>query len=124
VSICYENNLNRAEIGAVTLTKELYGPAYAYDEKNNVKSVTTLINEKSSMEYDEFDNLISYIQEVYAEYTIPAPRTELTEDPTTRKLTYEYDGLGRLSRRRVYADGSGASSPVLMMRCVYERRVL
>ena len=64
VTIDYDENLNEAQIGAVSLTKEYYGQNFAYDEKDNVTAVSTLLGEKDKAVYDKFDNLTSYVQRV------------------------------------------------------------
>jgi len=62
VFIEYDENLNEAQIGAVSFTKEYYGQNFAYDEKNNVTAVSTLLGQKDKAEYDKFDNMESYMQ--------------------------------------------------------------
>ncbi|MEA5015627.1 MAG: DNRLRE domain-containing protein [Candidatus Limiplasma sp.] len=62
VYIDFDENLNEAQIGAVSLNKEYYGQNFAYDEKNNVTAVSTLLGQKDKAEYDKFDNLTSYVQ--------------------------------------------------------------
>ncbi len=62
VSIDYDWNLNEAQIGAVSLTKEYYGQNFAYDDKNNITAVSTLLGQKDNAVYDAFDNMTSYIQ--------------------------------------------------------------
>jgi|GEM_PF-2450209 len=62
ISIDYDENLNEAQIGAVSLTKEYYGQNFAYDDKNNITAVSTLLGQKDNAVYDTFDNLTSYIQ--------------------------------------------------------------
>ncbi len=62
VYIDYDEGLNEAQVGAVSLVKEYYGQNFAYDDKNNVTAVSTLLGQKSKAEYDKFDNLTSYVQ--------------------------------------------------------------
>ena len=62
VYVDYDENLNEAQIGAVSLTKEYYGQNFAYDEKSNITAVSTLLGQKDKAEYDKFDNLTSYVQ--------------------------------------------------------------
>lgn len=62
VYIDLDEGLNEAQIGVVSLTKEYYGQNFAYDEKNNVTAVSTLLGQKDRAEYDKFDNLESYVQ--------------------------------------------------------------
>jgi len=53
VYIEYDENLNEAQIGMVSLVKEYYGQNFAYDEKNNVTATSTLLGEKDKAGYDK-----------------------------------------------------------------------
>ena len=62
VCVQYSRNSGTCKFSNIYLHREQFGQSYAYDEDKNVTSTTVLSGEKSSMEYDDFDNLISYIR--------------------------------------------------------------
>jgi RHS repeat-associated protein len=73
VNIEYDENVNCMQVGAVSLTREEYGPTFARDDKNNVTAVRTLLGTQSSATYDKFDNLIAYVKPGHAQgsaYTV------------------------------------------------------
>ena len=44
------------------LYRDLYGSSFGYDDNGNVVSVSDLSNQKSQAQYDDFNNLLSYVQ--------------------------------------------------------------
>ena len=61
-NVDYEKNVNYADFDGLTLYKEEFGNTFAYDEDGNVTAVKNLASKQAKAEYDEFDNLISYVQ--------------------------------------------------------------
>ena len=117
VYVEYDENLNEAQIGAVSLTKEYYGQSFAYDEKNNVTAVSTLLGQKAKAEYDSFDNLTSYVQpgrEEGDKYTFFFGETDeekkrhlalRSTTPLGLVTETEYDAFGNGIRGVVRSDG-------------------
>jgi len=112
VYIEYDGNLNEAQIGAVSLVREYYGQTYAYDEKNNITAVSTLLGEKSNAEYDEYDNVTSYVQpgrEKTEKYTLYYGESEeekkrhlplRSETPLGLLTETEYDAYGNATKTK------------------------
>ena len=97
--------------------REQFGESFAYDDDNNLLSTTTLADKKSSMEYDDFDNLISYVQPganstdkylfTYGS-TDAAKKKHLVETESTPmgvKQHYTYDSYGNRLTAKTQKDG-------------------
>ena len=50
------------DVQHIFLHREQFGNSFAYDEDKNLISVANLAEKKSSMEYDDYDNLLSYVR--------------------------------------------------------------
>lgn len=61
-NVDYEKNLNYADFDGFTLYKEEFGNTFAYDEDGNVTAVKNLAKKQAKAEYDDYNNLISYVQ--------------------------------------------------------------
>lgn len=61
-NVDYEKNLNYADFDGLTLYKEEFGNTFAYDEKGNVTAVKDLSSKQAKAQYDEYNNLTSYVQ--------------------------------------------------------------
>lgn len=61
-NVDYEKNVNYADFDGLTLYKEEFGNTFAYDEDGNVTAVKNLSSKQAKAEYDDYNNLISYVQ--------------------------------------------------------------
>ena len=61
-NVDYEKNVNYADFDGLTLYKEEFGNTFAYDEEGNVTAVKNLASKQAKAEYDDCNNLISYVQ--------------------------------------------------------------
>ena len=61
-NVDYYKNVNHADFDGFTLYKEEFGNSFTYDDDGNVVAVKNLASEKSKAEYDDYNNLLSYIQ--------------------------------------------------------------
>ena len=61
VSANYGKNAQSGMFSNLFLHREQFGESFAYDDKKNLVSTSSLTGEKSGMEYDGFDNLICYV---------------------------------------------------------------
>ena len=58
----YEKNVNYADFDGMTLYKEEFGNTFTYDDDGNVTAVKDLVGQKAKAQYDDYNNLISYVQ--------------------------------------------------------------
>ena len=112
-NVDYERNINYAEFGGLFLHKEEFGKTFAYDDDGNVTSVKNLASMESSADYDDYDNLISYVQPgkpSTEKYTLTWGSTEaekkkhlLRTMKTPENITTEndYDDKGNQTATRV-----------------------
>lgn len=61
-NVDYEENVNYADFDGFTLYKEEFGNTFAYDEDGNVTAVKNLASKQAKAEYDDYNNLLSYVQ--------------------------------------------------------------
>lgn len=61
-NVDYEKNVNYADFDGLTLYKEEFGNTFAYDEDGNVTAVKNLASKQAKAEYDDYNNLVSYVQ--------------------------------------------------------------
>ena len=62
VGVMYNYNDNAAMFTHISLARELYGSRYTYDANCNLIGVKELTNQDSTASYDDFHNLLSYVQ--------------------------------------------------------------
>ncbi len=62
VSVSYPQNNKTCMFSQIYLYRDLYGSSFGYDDNGNVVSVSDLSNQKSQATYDDFNNLLSYVQ--------------------------------------------------------------
>ena len=98
----YEKNVNYADFDGMTLYKEEFGNTFTYDDDGNVTAVKDLVGQKAKAQYDDYNNLISYVQ---------------PGRPDTVKTTISY-GSSDEGRRR-----SGCRSELILRR-VFGRQTL
>ena len=58
----YTKNANTAKFANLFLYREAFGESFGYDDDKNLISTGTLAEQQAGMEYDAYDNLISYRQ--------------------------------------------------------------
>lgn len=61
-NVDYEKNVNYADFDGMTLYKEEFGNTFTYDDDGNVTAVKDLVGQKAKAQYDDYNNLISYVQ--------------------------------------------------------------
>ena len=61
-NVDYEKNVNYADFDGMTLYKEEFGNTFTYDDDGNVTVVKDLVGQKAKAQYDDYNNLISYVQ--------------------------------------------------------------
>lgn len=112
-NVDYEENLNYADFDGFALYKEEFGNTFAYDEDGNVTAIKDLASKQASAEYDDYNNLISYVQpgrpenvkttigygSTDAEKKMRLPRQITT--PTNIRTNNLYDGNGNLTQTTV-----------------------
>lgn len=112
-NVDYEENLNYADFDGFALYKEEFGNTFAYDEDGNVTAVKDLASKQASAEYDDYNNLISYVQpgrpddvkttigygSTDAEKKMRLPRQITT--PTNIRTNNLYDDNGNLTQTTV-----------------------
>ena len=122
ISINYGGNAQFGLFSNIFLHREQFGESFAYDDKKNLISTSTLSGEKSGMEYDDFDNLIRYIapgaeaSEAFAltygdtddEKKKHLLRSETS--PSGVNKTYTYDAFGNPVSSRVQGEGAFIAS--------------
>lgn len=118
-NVDYEENLNYAEFDGFALYKEEFGNTFAYDEDGNVTAVKDLASKQASAEYDDYNNLISYVQPGRAddEKTVISygsldsdKKRRLPESVTTPSGVYHakhYDSMGNLIRESIIDNVNG-----------------
>ncbi|MBQ3762844.1 MAG: RHS repeat protein [Clostridia bacterium] len=111
IGIFYMQNDNSAMFTHLSLTRELYGNVYTFDENGNPVSVKDRSNQQSAADYDSFNNLLSYVQpgsastekylftygDTEAEQKRHLPRTVIT--PGSMKTSLTYDSYGNILTR-------------------------
>lgn len=112
-NVDYEKNVNYADFDGLTLYKEEFGNTFAYDEDGNVTAVKNLASKQAKAEYDDYNNLISYVQpgrpdsvkttigygNTEAEKKMRLPRRTTT--PTNIRTNNLYDDHGNLTQSTV-----------------------
>lgn len=118
-NVDYEENLNYADFDGFALYKEEFGNTFAYDEDGNVTAVKDLASKQASAEYDDYNNLISYVQPGRAddEKTVISygsldseKKRRLPESVTTPAGVYtrnEYDSMGNVTRSSIIDNVNG-----------------
>ncbi len=118
-NVDYEENLNYADFDGFTLYKEEFGNTFAYDEDGNVTAVKDLASKQASAEYDDYNNLISYVQPGRAddEKTVISygsldseKKRRLPESVTTPAGVYtrnQYDSMGNVTRSSIIDNVNG-----------------
>lgn len=111
--IDYEANVNYADFDGMTLYKEEFGNTFAYDEDGNVTAVKDLTSKEVKAEYDDYNNLISYVQPgrpddvktVISYGSLEADKKRrLPESVTTPAGVYTrnlYDSMGNVTRSSI-----------------------
>ena len=61
-NVDYEKNVNYVDFDGMTLYKEEFGNTFTYDDDGNVTAVKDLVGQKAKAQYDDYNNLISYVQ--------------------------------------------------------------
>lgn len=61
-NVDYEKNVNYADFDGMTLYKEEFGNTFTYDDDGNVTAVKDLVGQNAKAQYDDYNNLISYVQ--------------------------------------------------------------
>lgn len=107
-NVDYEKNVNYADFDGLTLYKEEFGNTFTYDENGNVTAVKNLASKQAKAEYDDCDNLISYVQPGRSDSvktvldcgsTYPEKRKRLVysiTSPTNIRTSNGYDDYGNL----------------------------
>lgn len=118
-NVDYEENLNYADFDGFALYKEEFGNTFAYDEDGNVTAVKDLASKQAKAEYDDYNNLISYVQPGRAddEKTVISygsldseKRRRLPESVTTPAGVYtrnQYDSMGNVTRSSIIDNVNG-----------------
>lgn len=118
-NVDYEENLNYADFDGFALYKEEFGNTFAYDEDGNVTAVKDLASKQASAEYDDYNNLISYVQPGRAddEKTVISygsleseKKRRLPESVTTPAGVYtrkQYDSMGNVTRSSIIDNVNG-----------------
>lgn len=118
-NVDYEENLNYAEFDGFALYKEEFGNTFAYDEDGNVTAVKDLASKQAKAEYDDYNNLISYVQPGRAddEKTVISygsldsdKKRRLPESVTTPAGVYtrkQYDSMGNVTRSSIIDNVNG-----------------
>ena len=118
-NVDYEENLNYADFDGFALYKEEFGNTFAYDEDGNVTAVKDLASKQASAEYDDYNNLISYVQPGRAddEKTVISygsldsdKKRRLPESVTTPEGVYthnQYDSMGNVTRSSIIDNVNG-----------------
>ena len=118
-NVDYEENLNYADFDGFALYKEEFGNTFAYDEDGNVTAVKDLARKQASAEYDDYNNLISYVQPGRAddEKTVISygsldsdKKRRLPESVTTPAGIYtrnQYDSMGNVTRSSIIDNVNG-----------------
>ena len=113
VSANYGKNAQSGMFSNLFLHREQFGESFAYDDKKNLVSTSSLTGEKSGMEYDGFDNLICYVapgaessekyQLTYGDTDAEKQRHLLRSETTPMgvRQTHDYDAHGNLLRTRI-----------------------
>ena len=60
--VLYTYNINYADFDGMTLYKEEFGNAFTYDDDGNVTAVRNLTGQYAKATYDEFHNMLQYVQ--------------------------------------------------------------
>ena len=79
VAFAYERNAQTGMFTNLFLHREQFGQSFAYDDDKNLVSTTDLAEKKSSMTYDDYDNLLTYVRpgaEAADKYTMTYGDTE------------------------------------------------
>lgn len=118
-NVDYEENLNYADFDGFALYKEEFGNTFAYDEDGNVTAVKDLASKQASAEYDDYNNLLSYVQPGRAddEKTVISygsldseKKRRLPESVTTPAGVYtrnQYDSMGNVTRSSIIDNVNG-----------------
>lgn len=118
-NVDYEENLNYAEFDGFALYKEEFGNTFAYDEDGNVTAVKDLASKQAKAEYDDYNNLLSYVQPGRAddEKTVISygsldseKKRRLPESVTTPAGVYtrkQYDSMGNVTRSSIIDNVNG-----------------
>ncbi|MBE5766987.1 MAG: RHS repeat protein, partial [Clostridiales bacterium] len=114
----YTKNANTAQFANIFLHREEFGQSFAYDDGKNLIATGNLASQKSGMEYDSYDNLISYRQpgrDEGIEYTMTYGSTtaekqqhllKTSTTPMGVKEWFEHDEYGNVIAQKVQADSS------------------
>ena len=106
VAVNYSHNAQEAMFSNMFLHREQFGQSFAYDDDKNLVSTTDLAEKKSSMTYDDYDNLLTYVRpgaEAADKYTMTYGDTEeekkkhlvrTSATPMGMKTSYTYDAYG------------------------------
>lgn len=109
-NVDYEKNVNYADFDGLTLYKEEFGNTFTYDEEGNVTAVKNLASKQAKAEYDDCNNLISYVQPGRPDSAktvldcgsiYPEKRKRLVysiTSPTNIRTKNSYDAYGNLTR--------------------------
>lgn len=112
-NVDYEENLNYADFDGFALYKEEFGNTFAYDEDGNVTAVKDLASKQAKAEYDDYNNLISYVQPGRADdvkttigygNTVAEKKMRLPRDFTSAEGVYrikDYDAMGNNVRESI-----------------------
>ena len=112
----YTKNANTAKFANLFLYREAFGESFGYDDDKNLISTATLAEQQAGMEYDAYDNLISYRQpgrDASVKYTMTYGSTsaeqqqhllKTMETPMGVKEWYNHDSYGNVIAQKVQAD--------------------
>ncbi len=103
-NVDYENNLNYADFDGFTLYKEEFGNTFAYDEDGNVTAVKNLASKQAKAEYDDFNNLISYVQPGRADDIKTRINYGSTDAEKKKRLPYNIDSPTNIRKKYFYDD--------------------
>ena len=106
VAVFYDHNDNTAMFTHISLARELYGNVYTFDDNGNPVAVKDLSNQQSAAEYDDYNNLLSYVQpgsqstekylftygDTEAEQKRHLPLTAVTPEGVKTATTYDVYG--------------------------------
>ena len=108
VALNYSRNAQTAMFSNVFCHREQFGQSFAYDDDKNLVSTTNLAEKKSSMTYDDCDNLLTYVRpgaEETDKYVMTYGDTEeekkkhlarTSTTPMGMKAAYTYDAYGNV----------------------------
>ena len=112
----YTKNANTAKFANLFLYREAFGESFGYDDDKNLISTGTLAEQQAGMEYDAYNNLISYRQpgrDASVKYTMTYGSTtaekqqhllKTMETPVGVKEWYNHDSYGNVIAQKVQAD--------------------